>query len=118
MSKSTDRTVDYDNPTHFISKPTIGNGFGIFERKDGGNWTEVGGQLLFKSRAKLLEALDNEGYTFRKNAVWAPSTEQKALAEIRGIIGRMRWDAKPGYLLPEEAINLIRDILSREVRHG
>lgn len=107
-----------DDPTHFISKPKFGSCFGLLERKDGGDWVEVDGRLFFKSRAKLLEALDNEGYTFRDNAVWAPTSEQKALREIRDIINRLRWDAKPGYLLPEEAINLIREVLSRETCHG
>lgn len=116
MRSGSAHTVDYSNPTHFITKYDLG--FGLRSRVPDNGWIEVEGRLFFETRRAFIAALERSGYLIVDNGVWEPTSEQKALAEIRVIVARIQWKVKPGSLLPEEGLALISEVLDREVRRG
>jgi hypothetical protein len=99
-----------DHPTHYIIKHP--DGFGV-SAAGGGDWVEVNGQTVFETKALAANALKAEGYRVFRTAAWALPPEEKALAEIRHIVSRVRTQPRPECLLPVEGINMIGMVLDR-----
>ncbi len=118
MRSSSAHAVDHGNPTHFITKHDLDLGWGLLSRVADKGWTEVDGRSFFETRKLLVAALERTGYRVVGTGAWEPNAEQRALAEIRTVVDRIQWKVKPGSLLPEEGLTLIRDILSREGTHA